>query len=369
MPTLTASRNAILAPMQTVSGIIARHSTLPILSNVLITQTGRLVSFTASNVEIQLTTDSTIDGDSENFGATLDARKAVDILRALPNDATVKLKFEQSKATLQSGRSRFTLQTLPAEDFPTIAAPTDISASLSITSKALHHLLRSVSFAAGVQDVRYYLNGVLLDIDGTAIRAVATDGHRMAVSETTIERVDKRQAILPAKTVAELLRLLDDASQDPVTIDLSEHQVRFRFGQVDIVSKIIEGKFPDYQRVIPRANKSNATCLRADLSSALDRAAIMTGEKFKGVRLSFSDGALKINASNAEQEEAAEEVEINYSGDAIEMGLNVSYLQDMLGIHKSAESVSVALHDGATSALITVSGDDAFRYVVMPMRI
>lgn len=372
MPTLTAPRNAILAPLQAVSGVIARSSTLPILANVLLKRsTTGVVSFLASNTEIQLTTSTSFGSEDDDFGETLEAKKLVDILRALPNDAEVKLKFDGSKATLQSGRSRFTLQTLPAEDFPTISVPERFDASFELPASVLSRLLHSVSFASAAQDIRYYLNGVLLELDGANVRAVATDGHRMAVCEAKVEGegLEPRQAIIPGKTVAELLRLLDADSDDSVSIGMNGTQASFEFGNVAMVSKLIEGKFPDYQRVIPKDNPNIMTCNREALAGALDRAAIMTGDKFKGVRLSLADGMLRVNAVNAEQEEAAVEVEIGYQGEAVEMGVNVDYLQDVLAVHKSADSVSMALKDGTTSALIRFDSDDDFRYVVMPMRI
>ncbi len=369
MQFIKASRDAILKPLQTVAGIVERRHTLPILANVLLKKDGERVSFLATDVEIQVQTTASLGPGNESGATTLSAKKLIDILRALPDSAEVSLSVSNKKATLQAGRSRFALQTLGAEEFPTVAVNEQFNASFELPQKQLKHLFQMVHFAMAQQDIRYYLNGLLLVTDGNAVKVVATDGHRLAFCQTEIEgaTLARQEVIIPRKTVLELQRLLSDGDE-PVGIDVASNQVRFRFGEVEMVSKLVEGKFPDYQRVIPTGYKKKASMGREVLGSALGRASILTSDKFKGVRLSLSPSTLKIQTTNAEQEEAVEEIEVGYDGDALEIGFNVSYLQDVLANLKNDE-VQIEFGDANTSALLTVPTDPSFKYVVMPMRI
>jgi len=369
MQFIKANRDAILKPLQTVTGIVERRHTLPILANVLLRKTGENVSFLATDVEIQIETTAQLGAGKDDGGTTVSARKLLDILRSLPDGADVSIKVENKRATIQTGKSRFSLQTLAAEEYPTVAVNEQFGASFSLPQKQLKHLFQMVHFAMAQQDIRYYLNGLLLVTDGAQVKVVATDGHRLAFCEATIEgaQLARHEVIVPRKTVLELQRLLGD-DDEPVLIDVSGNQVRFRFGAVEMISKLVEGKFPDYQRVIPQGYTRRATVARDLLAASLARASILTSDKFKGVRLSLSPGVMKIQTSNTEQEEAVEEIEVDYAGDALEIGFNVGYLQDVLGNLKS-ESVCVDFGDANTSALLTVPGDEQFKYVVMPMRI
>ncbi|MGD9943854.1 MAG: DNA polymerase III subunit beta [Burkholderiaceae bacterium] len=369
MQFIKANRDAILKPLQTVAGIVERRHTLPILANVLLQKTGEDVSFLATDVEIQIRTTAQLGAGKEDGGTTVSARKMIDILRSLPDGVEVSIKVENKRATIQAGKSRFALQTLAADDFPTVAVNDQFTASFSLPQKQLKHLFHMVHFAMAQQDIRYYLNGLLLVTDGPHVKVVATDGHRLAFCEAEIEgaALARQEVIIPRKTVLELQRLLAD-SDEPVLIDVSGNQVRFRFGEVEMVSKLVEGKFPDYQRVIPQGYSKRAVVSRDGLAASLGRASILTSDKFKGVRVSVAPGLMKIQTSNAEQEEAVEELEIDYTSDPLEIGFNVSYLQDVLGNLKT-ESVQVDFGDANTSALITVPDDEHFRYVVMPMRI
>ncbi|MCL4185703.1 MAG: DNA polymerase III subunit beta [Burkholderiaceae bacterium] len=369
MQFIKANRDAILKPLQTVTGIVERRHTLPILANVLLRKTGENVSFLATDVEIQIETTAQLGAGKEDGGTTVSARKLLDILRSLPDGVDVSIKVENKRATIQAGKSRFALQTLAAEEYPTVAVNEQFGASFSLPQKQLKHLFQMVHFAMAQQDIRYYLNGLLLVTDGSRVKVVATDGHRLAFCEAEIEGAElaRQEVIIPRKTVLELQRLLAD-SDEPVLIDVSGNQLRLRFGEVQMVSKLVEGKFPDYQRVIPHGYTKRAVVARDVLAASLARASILTSDKFKGVRLTLAPGALKIQTSNAEQEEAVEEIEVDYAGDGLEIGFNVSYLQDVLGNLKS-ESVQIDFGDANTSALLTVPGDEQFRYVVMPMRI
>jgi len=369
MQFIKANRDAILKPLQTVAGIVERRHTLPILANVLLRKNGEDVSFLATDVEIQIQTTAQLGAGKEDGGTTVSARKLLDILRSLPDGADVSIKVENKRATIQAGRSRFALQTLGAEEYPTVAVNEQFTASFSLPQRQLKHLFQMVHFAMAQQDIRYYLNGLLLVTDGSHVKVVATDGHRLAFCEAAIDGAElaKHEVIIPRKTVLELQRLLAD-SDEPVLIDVSGNQVRFRFGEVEMISKLVEGKFPDYQRVIPQGYTRRATIARDVLAASLARASILTSDKFKGVRLSLTPGAMKIQTSNAEQEEAIEEIEVDYAGDALEIGFNVGYLQGVLGNLKN-ESIRIDFGDANTSALLTVPDDEQFKYVVMPMRI
>ncbi|MEZ5727312.1 MAG: DNA polymerase III subunit beta [Burkholderiaceae bacterium] len=366
---IKATRDAILKPLQTVAGIVERRHTLPILANILLSKEGETLSFLATDVEIQITTSASLGGDAESARTTVSARKLLDILRALPDDGEVSISLANRKATINASKSRFSLQTLGAEDFPTVAPAEQVNASFSLPQNRLKHLLHMVHFAMAQQDIRYYLNGMLLVTDGEHVRVVATDGHRLAYCEARIEGADlaRQEVIIPRKTVLELQRLLSD-TDEPVEIDVAANQVRFRFAEVEMLSKLVEGKFPDYQRVIPTGYVRHLDIARDALAASLSRASILTSDKFKGVRLSLSEDGLKIQITNAEQEEAIEEIDATYDGDTLEVGFNVSYLQDVLANLK-VENVRIDFGDANSSALITVPGDDSFKYVVMPMRI
>lgn len=364
---IKATRDAILRPLQMVAGIVERRHTLPILANVLIRKQGEQVSFLATDIEIQIQTSASIAAGKEDAAITVNTRKLIDILRSLP-DTEVSISVASRKLTIAAGKSRFSLQTLGPEEFPTVAASDSPTVSLTLPQKQLRHLFAMVHFAMAQQDIRYYLNGLLFVVDGQQLKVVATDGHRLAYCAATLAQAAGRQeVIIPRKTITELQRLLAD-SDEPISIDLAASQIRFRFGDVELLSKLVEGKFPDYQRVIPTGYTRSIVLPREQWAGALQRASILTSEKFKGVRFSLSTGALKIQTSNAEQEEAIEELDVDYSGDALEVGFNVTYLLDALSNLKVA-SVKAEFGDSNSSALISVPDDDSFKYVVMPMRI
>ncbi len=369
MQFIRASRDSILKPLTTVAGIVERRHTLPILANVLLRKDGETVSFVASDVEIQIRTTASLGAGAESAATTVSARKLIDILKALPEGPEVSLSVTAKKATIQAGKSRFALQTLEADDFPTVAVNDQFAASFALPQKQLKHLFHMVHFAMAQQDIRYYLNGLLLVTDGDLVRVVATDGHRLAYCEAQVDgaAMARSEVIIPRKTVLELQRLLGDVDE-PVEIDVAANQVRFRFGEVEMISKLVEGKFPDYQRVIPSGYTKACIIMREALASSLSRASILTSDKSRGVRLSLSPGALQIQTSNAEQEEAIDEIEVDYTGEPLEIGFNVSYLQDVLANLK-CEQIQLEFGDANTSALLTVPGDTTFRYVVMPMRI
>ncbi|SPA43792.1 DNA polymerase III subunit beta [Cupriavidus taiwanensis] len=371
MQLVKTSRDNLLRPLQIVSGIVERRHTLPILANLLIRKSGSNVSFLSTDIEIQITTHAECGVGNDSVATTVAARKLLDILRAMP-DGDVALSLNDKRMTVQSGKSRFALQTLAAEEFPTVAEASEFNASVSLPQKTFKHLLAMVHFAMAQQDIRYYLNGMLLVVEGKKVMAVATDGHRLAYCgvelETEAAGVGSRQeVIIPRKTILELQRLLED-NDDPVTVQLAANQVKFTFANIELISKLVEGKFPDFQRVIPKGYKNAFAIDRVRLQQALQRTAILTTDKFKGVRCILDTHMLKISSTNADQEEAQEELELDYSGDALDIGFNVTYLLDVLANLKT-EQVQVSLGDSNSSALITVPEDDNFKYVVMPMRI
>lgn len=373
MIVLKAAQEKVLSALQAVSGIVERRHTLPILANVLIRKTGSQIEFTTSDLEIQVRTMADLDGDAANFSTTVGARKLIDILRSLPNDQIVTLSSNQNKLTLQGGKSRFTLQTLPSDDFPLVQEAADFGPSFSVPQKTLKLLINQVHFAMAVHDIRYYLNGILFVAEGKSLTLVATDGHRLALAQVTLDvEIPKQEVILPRKTVLELQRLLKDEkdadNSSPIEMRFAGNQAKFSFSGMEFVTKLVEGKFPDYNRVIPKNHKNHITLGRAPLLASLQRAAILTSEKFKGVRVNIEPGTLRIASSNAEQEEAKEELEIDYTGDAIEIGFNVTYLMDALA-NMSVEMVKLELQDTNSSVLITVPEQAGFKYVVMPMRI
>jgi len=368
MVLVKAKRDELLAPLAAVSGIIERRHTLPILSNVLIERNDDALAFLATDIEIQIAARSAIQAPAEARAVTVGARKLLDILRALPDGAEVTLQQQDKRLLVKAGKSRFTLQTLAAEDFPRLAKPAGESARFTLEQKALRRLLGLVQYAMAQQDIRYYLNGLLMVVEEGSLKLVATDGHRLAYAALKLgAELPRQEVIVPRKTVLELAKLLAD-SDDEVRIELSATQAAFSFGTVELVSKLIDGKFPDYTRVIPVQHKNRLQAEREPLRQALLRAAILSNEKFRGVRWVLGDGSLKIVSSNAEQEEAHEELEVSYAGDALDIGFNVNYLLDVLN-NVGGEAIECAFGDSASSALITYASEKDFKYVVMPMRI
>ena len=369
MQLVQTTRDALLKPLSIVAGIVERRHTLPILANILMRKEANKVSFIATDLEVQITTHADFGVGAESEAITVAARKLVDILRALPGTGDVKLALNSNKLQVQTGKSRFALQTLAASEFPTVAQPEKWDVSLTLPQKTLRHLLNMVYFAMAQQDIRYYLNGMLLVFEPGRVRAVATDGHRLAHCATEADGIAERhEVIVPRKTVLEMQRLLDDTDA-PVTIDVAPGQIRFRFGDVELVSKLVEGKLPDFTRVIPTTYTRHFMVNSEALQGSLQRAAILTTDKFKGVRLQLADNQLKISSSNAEQEEAQEEIDIDYSHEPLDVGFNVSYLLDILANVKTEEVKWSVMPDQNASALITLPDDDQFKYVVMPMRI
>jgi len=361
------TRESLLPALQMVSGVVDRRQTLPILSNVLIKVDNESLTITATDMEVEL-----VAVVKEKLGVkgetTLPARKLLDICRTLPQGASLSVEVKNDRTLIRSGKSRFTLSNLPAQEFPTI----DISnpeIKFKIKNQDLRGLIENTQFAMAQQDVRYYLNGLLLEIGPDSLRAVATDGHRLALDEKLIptEAEGSRQIIVPRKGVMEFSRLLHDGEEE-IEVKISANHIHVEFDEVRFTSKLIDGKFPDYQRVIPETVNSKLLADREALKQSLTRASILSNEKYKGVRIMLNTDKLRALAHNPEQEEAEEEIEVQYQGDEIEIGFNVSYLLDALSVIRT-NKVIISVADPNSSCLILPDDDSRCKYVVMPMRL
>lgn len=363
---LSAQREIILEPLQAVMGVVERRQTMPILANVLLVARDGRLSITASDLEVELVAsqDTEIDQDGE---ITVPGRKLIDIIKALPAESKISLKLDGDRVRVQSGRSRFTLSTLPAAEFP-IVDDINAQASVVISKSDAHRLLEKTHFSMAQQDVRYYLNGMLLEASGKLLRAVATDGHRLALCEVKLAKKcdGEHQVIVPRKGVLELERLL--TGDGDVTLAIGSNHIRVELDNIRFTSKLIDGRFPDYDRVIPTAESSPMLGEREVLRQAFGRAAILSNEKYRGIRLDVKNDVIRILAHNPEQEEAEEEVAVSYGGDEMEIGFNVNYLLDALGAIDS-DKVQVGLIDANSSCLISEPGNESCKYVVMPMRL
>jgi DNA polymerase III subunit beta len=369
MKLVQIDRDALLKPLQAVTGIVEKRHTLPILSNVLIERTQGRLNLVATDLEIQVSTSSDLGAASgEDHSLTVSARKLQDILRALPDGAETVLDAQNNRLQVRAGKSRFSLQTLPANDFPKLGDAGSVLGKVTVPQKAFRDLLLLVQYSMAQQDIRYYLNGLLVVLDGEQVKVIATDGHRLSYAARPLgQQQEKREVILPRKAVLELGRLLAD-SEYTVTIEIFTSLVRFSFGSTVLTTKIIDGKFPDYTRVVPTNYQKRFSIKRQDLLQSLQRAAILSNEKFRGVRWMVAANSLRISCTNNEQEEAQEEMEIAYGGDALDIGFNITYLLDVLNnVH--CDSVECSFGDANSSMLITVPDNREFRYVVMPMRI
>lgn len=371
---IQTNRDALLKPLQCVIGIVEKRHTLPILSNILIEKAGGNLSIIATDLEIQITSTSICQDELPDFSITTSAKKLQDICRAFSDNSQISLEKDDARLQIKIGKSRFNLQTLPANDFPKLAPPEENRYCLKITQKTLKDLLNLVQYAMAQQDIRYYLNGLLLVVESKQIRVVSTDGHRLGMAcfplgdaENTTDEKALREVILPRKTVIELVKLLGD-NDEAVTIEIGQNQICFSFSNIILVSKIIEGKFPDFNRVIPADYQNHIQIDRILLLQSLQRASILSNEKFRGVRLVLTQNSLRIICNNNEQEEAQEEIEVIYTGEPLDIGFNVNYLLDVL-TNLNNPSITLSFGDANSSGLFTIPGNEYFKYVVMPMRI
>jgi DNA polymerase-3 subunit beta len=365
---LSTSRESLLKPLQAVIGVVERRQTMPVLANVLLVADKNSLAITATDLEVELVASSAIDSVDVAGEITVPGRKLLDICRALPEGAIVKLSLTGDRLTIQSGRSKFILSTLPAADFP-VVDEFDPDRTLTIAQTDLAKLLDKTHFSMAQQDVRYYLNGLLLETGDNRLRAVATDGHRLALCDIPIDGASgqKSQVIVPRKGVLELQKLLSGDGED-VQISIGSNHIRLQVADIRFTSKLIDGRFPDYDRVIPDVGTNSVSAGRDAFRHALQRAAILSNEKYRGVRLEFNKNSVKIQANNPDQEEAEDEVEVDYSGDQMEIGFNVNYLLDALSA-VDEEEVEVGLVDASSSCVVRAPHDANCLYVVMPMRL
>lgn len=361
------NRESLLKPLAAVASIVERRHTLPILSNLLIETKNNQMLLTATDLEMQIAL-SIEHLSKENAATTISAKKLLDICRSLPDNAEININTTESRATLKAGKSRFNLQTLPAADYPVLSRTQEASTKIQIGQQTFKALLKQVEFAMAQQDIRYYLNGLLLEVEDTLLKVVGTDGHRLSFTSVTLpQSYEKQEVILPRKTVLELIKLLDD-SEEEVEIEFNKAQIHFSFANVQLTSKVIDGKFPDYNRVIPNGHRNQFTTNRLNILLAMQRASILSNEKYRGIRLVLSEHLLKLISTNSDQEEAEEELEIDYAGDVLDIGFNVTYLIDVLN-NTAEENVVFSFADANSSCLITLPSKPEYKYVVMPMRI
>ncbi len=362
----TAAREALLKPLQAVIGVVERRQTMPILSNVLLIVADGQLSVTATDLEVELVAQ--VEVDAETGGEiTVSGRKLLDICKALPEGSDINISLSGEKLSIRAGRSKFNLATLPAAEFPVIE---DIKAgqTISVGQKALSRLIEKTHFSMAQQDVRYYLNGMLLETGGRHLRAVATDGHRLALCQVELDGADmeEQQVIVPRKGVLELQRLM--SGEGDLNIELGANHVRIQLEGIRFTSKLIDGRFPEYERVIPKESSNELKANRNEFRGALQRTAILSNEKYRGIRLVIRDSGVLLQAHNPEQEEAEEELEVEYSGEDIEIGFNVNYLLDALGAVEGDE-VTLSVQDSNSSCLIRQPGNEDTTFVVMPMRL
>jgi DNA polymerase-3 subunit beta len=363
----TINREQLLKPLQQVAGVVERRQTLPVLSNVLLEVSGDGLSLTGTDLELELVARLALEGDVQEGETTVPARKLMDIIKSLPAQADIKVEQDGEKLVVRSGRSRFTLSTLPASEFPNLDEEGGGTA-FQIAPDLLRSLIDRTAFSMAQQDVRYYLNGMLMELSAGRLRAVATDGHRLAMCDAEVpELKDDAQVIVPRKGVMELARLLGDEESD-VSVTVGRNHVRVLAGGVTFTSKLVDGKFPDYDRVVPKGGEKQVIGDRETLKQALARVSILSNEKYRGVRIQLASGSLSLQANNPEQEEAEEEVSVEYEGADLEIGFNVSYLLDVLNAMNGPQ-VELELGDSNSSALLFDPEAKQALYVVMPMRL
>lgn len=364
---IITNREDLLKPLLMVGGVVEKRQTLPILANILINADKNRLRITATDLEVELKTEAKVS-QSDEIDFTLPARKLIDICRALPEDCEISIELKDDKAVIIAGRSRFTLGVLPAKDYPAIETDGAIK-SIKVQEKALKHLIEKTQFAMAQQDVRYYLNGLMLEMTDGILRTVATDGHRLAMCEQDdgVDGSEDFQIIIPRKAVLELGRMLEDTDR-VISIDVGSNNVRIIMDETIFTSKLIDGKFPDYQKVVPDGSDKQVTVDRDVMRQALHRTSILSNEKYRGIRFNFSANNLELLAHNPEQEEAKEELEIEYTGENLVIGFNVGYLIEVLSVIDD-KNVVLELKDENSSCMIKAQNSEKCRYVVMPMRI
>lgn len=365
----TISREHFLEKVTVASAVVERKNTLPILANIMLVVGVEDSSITGTDLDTEISIQLSVDQVREGGETTIPGRKLVDILKALPGDSLIECKLDGSHMVMKSGRSRFRLATLPATDFPRVEMQGETTA-VAVPAVPFSTAVAKTSFAMAVQDVRYYLNGMNLSVADGALRCVATDGHRLALSDVAIEDAAANASlILPRKAVLELAKLLGGAGEKPVALRFSSSHLQVEVSGLTFTSVLIEGRFPDYERVMPKGRQNKLLIDRKLFKDVLARAAILSNEQFRGVRLALDGASLTVATNNTEQEEAEEVIEAEFEGPTpYEIGFNVGYLQDVLNVIDT-DQVEFQLGDPNGSALLVGRNDDRSQYVVMPMRL
>ena len=361
-------RDSFLKPLTSVGNIVEKRHTLPILSNLLLEARQGTITLTATDLEMQISLSIPANPEAD-IAMTVSARKLLDICRSLPEQCSITLHSEDHRMQLSSGKSRFNLQTLPAADYPLMSkSKGETNLVLQLPQHQLKKLLKQVEYAMAQQDIRYYLNGLLLEVSHERLNLVGTDGHRLSFTSIQLNNsYEKQEVILPRKTIIELIKLLDD-SDNVVSIEVGAQQALFSFSGISIISKVIDGKFPDYNRVIPTGYTNSFSVDRHQMLLAMQRASILSNEKYRGIRMILGKDNVRLISSNSEQEEAEEDLEVSYGGDPLDVGFNVTYMIDVL-TNVESETVIFSFTDANSSCLVTIPNEPDYRYVVMPMRI
>lgn len=366
---ISLSRENLLHALQTVGGVIEKRHTMPILANILFQVSQNRLTLTASDLEIETRATTELESSSGDFDITLPAIKLISIVRSLPDGLTVSLSFDEMRCELTAGRSRFKLSTLPADDFPTIDL-TQVELTFDIAQGRLKQLIHNTTFAMATQDVRFYLNGMLFDINQQTLRVVATDGHRLSTCATLLETegLAATQAILPRKGVLELQKLVAD-NDSLIRVSFAKNYLTVQLENTVFTCKLVDGRFPDFKRVLPQHNDQLVQTDRAQLRNLLQRAAILSNDKFKGVRLALTQNLLAVHTHNSEQDESHEDMAIDYNGTEMEIGFNVNYLLDVLNaMHE--ENVTLCMKDANSSCMVDTQTESCHcQHVIMPMRL
>lgn len=366
---LRLSRQQLLRPLQIVAGVVDKRHTMPILSHILVSVQNERMFLTATDLEIELIAETEIMECQQPQEFTFPAKKVFDICRSLGENAEIELNLDGNKLTLKSGRSRFSLSTFTTEEFPRLSSIKP-QYEFELPSSELRILLDRSAFAMAQQDVRYYLNGLLFDIAEKHFQVVATDGHRLALSKAaeSLQIPQATHIIVPRKGVAELLRLLGPEQDSGVKVGISINHLRVITPEFTFTTKLIDGKFPDYNKVIPKNHPHHAIIEKNLLKQTLQRVSVLSNEKYHSIRMYIQNGLMRLVANNPEQEEAEDEIEIHYNGPSVEIGFNVSYLLDVLNVLPEG-SLKMAFANESTSVLLQHTDDTSSIYVIMPMRL
>ena len=365
------SREKLLQPLQSISGAVEKRQTLPILSHIFIDVSEQNeLTLIGTDLEVEIKMSLLLDEASTAGTTTIPARKFFDLSKALADQSSINLTVNDNKAVVRSGKSRFTLSTLTADDFPRVSEINEVVTIEELSQSTLKKLLQKTQFSMAMQDVRYYLNGLLLEIEGNELRLVATEGHRLAYARRTVSNDygEKRQVIIPRKAVQEMMRLLDD-SDDLVAIRIGSNHLQISLNEITMTTKLIDGRYPDYDRVIPKEGDRTLVTDKNAFRSAISRVSILSNEKYRGIRMAMSEDTVTIHANNPDQEEAEEELQVTYSGITMEIGFNSAYMIDALSVVDEEELTLYFVDENSSSLIHIENGEDEYKFVVMPMRL